>query len=862
MGRYAHISQLLSFFGLDLRSSELTRPRGFLSDGSQDFMHSPQGAMKTRYGSKIFAGTNGYTGLVRFDTTNMAGVSKTELIGFGGSSLNNSDSPYKLVRNSFVLTNSHATDAATVSHYYDEATSQFRFKIVRTTTLIDQGLGVGTEGSPYMLSSLETAVDALTSFAMSTPTSASTTPSAFMELIADATVAANGGTLTVYYYLWEALDSVTGSDLVSMRNFADEIGNDSYRNVSTAIVRGVLYCSPGNVWTGNRKTVRICKYDGQNFYIAGFPNEIQALMNISTGATGATPVASNDSKGDRSVTNALTGTYTYGYQLVKIDAAGNRVESPLYRETLAALAGTYVRVDFATSFLIAADFGLESGIANGAQTGVLTITVSSHSLTVGSIGYFWDNNQSRFIQREITAQTSTTITISTDSLDSNSSSINYDAGGAVNILDDAIITNNYRLVVYRSMAGGSELYLNEERPVGAGGFFYDDLADADLGGAYVEPQFPLDAPPSGRYLCSFNDQLIIAGNDRSPNTVYFSDTGPEYFPRDTHSFDLTAAATGVRQSGEVLVCGTQNSLSVVAGDLLNFAFRVSKVGDNIGVTAHASMQEAMEGVLMFSSYKGPYVLTGGRDLRPLGAMELRPGVLASRLEPYWTQLYGPTEDKPVFERAVAAVLPKDSLYVLFVPVEDPDVIGHATSASVAFVYNYARDAWYKWTGVNMAGGIAVLDDALVWTARGYDGSGGAGFANVSTSVNMQQRRKGKYNFADHATAITWRIRSHWESLGRANFFKRFLRIKIRSDETREASTTAMTLKTYVDYDTSKLSTTDTLSFTTEKALRPKIKGETCQSMQFVFESSAYYQPMHISGYEIEAVADFRPEMKE
>jgi hypothetical protein len=158
--------------------------------------------------------------------------------------------------------------------------------------------------------------------------------------------------------------------------------------------------------------------------------------------------------------------------------------------------------------------------------------------------------------------------------------------------------------------------------------------------------------------------------------------------------------------------------------------------------------------------------------------------------------------------------------------------------------------------------MAVLDDQLIFTSRSYDGSGGPTYADIVSYGSQQQKRKSQYSFADHATAITWRIRSHWEALGRANFFKRFLRIKIMSDETREASTTAMTLKTYVDRDTSKLSTTDTLSWTTEKSLRPKIKGEVCQSMQFVFESSAYYAPNNISGYEIEASADFRPEIKE
>lgn len=890
MARYSHISQLLSFFGLDLRSSELTRQRGFLSDGSQDYMHSPQGAMKTRYGSKYIASGYGKVGLTRFDTTSMLGVSKTEIIGFGADSLNNSTYPWVLTRGSFVLTNSHASTAATVTHYYDEATSQFRFKIVRGTTLIDQALGVGTEGSPYMLSSLETAVDALTSFAMSTPTNASTTPAAFMELLTGDTVAANSGTLTVYYYYWAQVPSTatTSGVYATLKNPFLEVGSESCRNVSTAAVRGVLYMATGNtapatVAGGSTITTAVLtKYDGQDFYRAGFADDLIKNKTSTTVAVQAAGAIA-DAKGNRTP-SSITGDFGYAHSFVRIDKAGNRVETELAKVFVGAAttptdppvretpAAQMVKVNMnALRTLAEVDYGYSHRFAqvNGGQSNVSTITVDSgHNITAGSIAYFWDSSQSRFIQREVTAVAATTITIALASLDSNPDSPNYDDGTTVSVLDNAYISNNLRVAIWRTKDAGTSLYLLVEIPLWAatagtpGQSYYDDADDGDLGAEYVAPAFARNEPPQGRFLCSFNDQLIVTGNDCHPNTTYFSDESPEYFPRDTHEFDVEEKTTGCHQTGEVLAIGTRNTLNIVSGDLLNFAFRVSKIGNNIGVTSHFSMKEAMEGVLMFSSYKGPYVLTGGRDLRPLGASEIRPGVWASRLEPYWTQLYSLTAAKPVFERAIAEVLPNDSLYVLFVPTEDPAAPAFATSASVVFAYNWTRDAWYKWTGWNCAGGMAVLDDQLIFTSRSYDGSGTPSYDDIVTYGSQQQKRKSQYNFADHATAITWRIRSHWETLGRANFFKRFLRWKIMSDETREASSTSMTIKTYVDRDTSKLSTTDTLTWTTEKSLRPKIKGELCQSMQFVCESSAYYAPNIVSGYEIEASADFRPEIKE
>ncbi len=331
--------------GLDLRSSDLTRGKGFASDGSQDFMHSPQGGLKTRYGSKMIMNASiGRTGMVRFDTTSMTGVSKTEIILFGGTTTGLSVGPKRLVTNTFVLTNSHASVAATVTHFYDEATSQFRFKIVRGTTLIDQALGVGTEGSPYMLSSLETAVDALTSFAMSTPASASAVPAACMELIPATTVAANGGTLTVYYYYVEDVPTTATGPYATLENTTYEVGSESYRNTSAAIVNNVLYMSSGNncpttVAGGDPiLSASLSKYDGQDFYLAGFKDVDINTATVSAGIeTAATAIT--DSKGTRVTAAAIpAGYYTLKASIVRVDKAGNRIESNLIGNDASAVS--------------------------------------------------------------------------------------------------------------------------------------------------------------------------------------------------------------------------------------------------------------------------------------------------------------------------------------------------------------------------------------------------------------------------------------------------------------------------------------------------------------------------------------------
>lgn len=880
--RYVHISEIFNFRGLDLRSSDMTRARGFDSDGTQNTMPSPQGGIKTRYGHKFVTSNFGTTGLTTFTTTSLTGTTKTEVLAFGTRGVNESTYPWRLVKSTFRLTNSHDRHNAIVSHLYDEVTSQFRFKIVRNNVaILDQGVGLGTATSDHKLSSLETSVDALAYFSMSTPANATTTPTAFVELIDGATIPYNGGTFDVIYYYWEAIPNAvdpTASQYATVANPMLEVGAESMRNVSTAQVQSVLYMSSGSTTTGGMPggaatQAVITKYDGQDFYRAGFGNS--DVENLTTAHTTklAAPYSGTDSKGARTVggTSTLTGNYFYRHSIVRIDNTGLRIESELSKPAAAAVApaGQVTRVDCSGIDKFYTDtygYGFRGAQVNGAQNAKLTITVDSgHNMVSGSIAYFWASNQGRFIQREVLSVTSTSIQISSASLDTNTESPNYDSGGSVNVLNDAKISNNFRLAIYRTKSDGTSLFLVEEIPISATNpqQEFDDMPDSSLGAEYVEPDYPHSAPPKGRYICTFNDQLIISGDDLNPNTVYFSDISPEYFPKDTHSFDLEDRVTGVCQSGEVLVAGTRNSLSVVTGDLINFSFRVSKIGNNIGVTSHASMQEAMEGVLMFNSYKGPYFLVGGRDLQPLGAsVDQFTGQKSSRIESFFTKAYNSTEEKPVLERALGAVLANDSIYLLFVPFEDPTKPSFATSNSVVFAYDYQRDSWHKWTGLNMAGGITVCENRLLFSSRSYDGTHDIDYTGIKSYFSEQQRLKGRLNFADHGSPISFCRRSHWEALGNHGKFKRFLKCKVISDEAREGSITPLTLKTYVDRDSSKLSTSDSLTFTTQKELTPKLKSEVCQSLQVAFESSAYYAPVSISGYLLEAIASFRAEIKE
>lgn len=962
-GRYTHIKEFVDWMGEDLRSSDILRPKGF-SKGSKNCLHSPQGAVMQRPGSKFVSSGYGRFGITAFETTDLLGVTKKELIGFGSASTEESAVPWRLVKGTFTLTNSHATDAATVSMVYVEATTDFRFSITRSAaSLCNIDLGIGTEAVPYYLSDLDTAVSALTSFGMSAPTNGSTTPAAYMELLDAETVAANGGTLTVDYWYWERVNAApfiqafettdvdpalgvdnitltylssqnkryrnvlrdgdivrffnsggglpggisaatdyyvinstintiqisatpggsarnitsqgtgnhwvicTTSNIATLKNYALNMGQDSQRNVSNAVINNVLYMPSG---IGDIKTARVSKYDGQSFYGTGLPlgPRIIAVGGLATASY-------TDAKGTSTRTARTFDSEVYSTTWKYIDKAGNVFEGSLSDADATAPAGSVVsQVQWSRSlgFNDVGMAGANIAYAIGTTAGTsLTVpcddgTGGDHTLQAGDIAYFFDSRQSRFIQREIESRTSAEIVLSADSLDTDTTSPNYDDGLTPTILDEAAFSANLRIVIWRSDdSTTSPLKALVEipwNPIYTS--YYDDQAIPTNAGEYVEPQYIPDPLPACADLTALNNQLIMFGDPKKPNTYRFSDIeNTEASAEATHGFDIPVRTVAAKQSGDVLcLWGYDNYIGVMTGDLSTFAFRVDRIADNIGTFNQDGVQQIDESTLFFPTHRGPYVLSNGRDLLPLGAVKYPDGKVASRIEPFFTRLYNATEEQPCFDRCTAAVIKKDSLYVLHIPFEDPAKPGFATSNSVTWVFDFGRGTWWPWYGLNMAGGAAVLDDVVYWTSRIHDAQAGADNDNITCRLSQQQRLKGKYNYADHNNYIDYVFPMHWENLGDPGLFKRFLRARLFSHETRLAASTAVTLKAYVDYSTANLAYTNALTWASQLELKPKLKAEICRAMMLEISSTAYFQPFPLSGLEVEAVANFRQEMKD
>jgi hypothetical protein len=237
----------------------------------------------------------------------------------------------------------------------------------------------------------------------------------------------------------------------------------------------------------------------------------------------------------------------------------------------------------------------------------------AHTLQVGDTAYFFDSVSARYVERTVTARTAGTIGIS---------------GAAVTVADNAPISNNLRIALYRSKTSGSTptlFYLVAEVPNNcfAATQTYDDNAvDAALGALLIPPIQDRSPPPKAKYLSEFQNSMVASGNPDSQRRVFWSSfEGCEYFPSDTNQDDVQTSAgdviTGQGSGGTVFGVFTSQGTHVLSGTLADANTRIETRAPDIGCEGHGSIQN-VNGLLCWWSNKGPYCMAQGQAPQPLG----------------------------------------------------------------------------------------------------------------------------------------------------------------------------------------------------------------------------------------------------
>lgn len=678
-------------------------------------------------------GNNGGFGTAVYNRRNSSTGAVTKEVLVIGSKL------FKRTTHTLTVTYGGA-GAAVCELLVDTATNTWKFKLYENSVnVLSFDMGVGfDEASVVTVANLITAINAVAGFSAASPTG-TTLPAAFLPYVMATQIIS---ALPITFYELVAVNQPTSATDPFQGAFTNRNGSE-FENVSHVQINDVILF--GSKWDSQKK------YDGVDCYRSGAP-------------TGTTPAAVESASGA-----LANGIYKAFVTIVQLDAQGNEIEGiESGSVTVTTVAGKGIQYTF-TNVLAASGFNTDCAIVNGPQVAVTTIAVDNnlggqHTMKVGQNAYFFDSVTGGYVTRTITARTNTTITIS---------------GAAVTVADNAVISNNLRIRLYRTVASGSIYKFNVDVPnnsFSATQTYLDVKADSGLGFDYVSPS--LDGvehalPPQCGYLALFDGCVVAAGDLANPDSFYFtSPDGPEYYPanfKDDSQSGNNLPITGLSSGDRFFWVQKQESSFFVSGKLATGQYTAPQKGDSVGCLAHATIVKCGTAVIWLSEGAVYRSEDGGT-----------PVSISDDIATVFDNAGLPTDRMLKFKRAVAVYDKHTKYYMLFLPAESSqggEVFANQYSRILA--YDTVREEWWEWGNpvftMNWAGGVAHDEDTseLVWVERRYS----------TFSSTMAFQLYGRLNtntnadYVDHVTDIPWYYESAGSiNLGVDNVRKKFLYI--------------------------------------------------------------------------------------
>lgn len=833
-----------NFAGLDLRSSDLIRSQNAATSVlNAEFRDT--GALSKRRGYQyLVRGDQGSgdivaNGLAVWEDTDVnTGAVNERLVGIGRDL-------WEKLTDTFTFTYS-GTGTATYSIKLNATSGNWEFIVSESGVVVStQILGDGTDAGDMTVSTLVTNLNALTDFSCTGASTAGSEKAAFIPTVIDQTVASTGTAITVHY--WSKIDTPSGLTIPFNLHWAKRT-DASFENATFSQLNDVLYISNGYD--------KMCKFDGNRVYRAGLPQS--QINTVATNGAG-TALTHNAQVNYKTVfeykdakENIITGQLSAAYDFTNTAGSTHDIDVTVYN--LKESAGTVTNDGF----------NIDQATVNGAQTTVNSITVDSgNPLKVGDFVYIDDSVSGTIVQRKVTASSDTSITVD---------------GDAVTVANNAIISN-IKIIVYRTIdfaASGvpglfyvtGEVINDKDNDTQV---FTDTTSDAILQGnvQLVEPIKPHGLPPVCKYMIAWRGQLVLSGNIDSVNTIYYSDIeSPEYFPPADQSFDVDRPVTGLYAQDSFLYVFERERINAVNGDFGVDEFTVSRASnEGIGCISHHTIQEVQSRVF-FLSRKGIYAISQQNGLEEAGAtIEPRFGSRAS---------YD-------FSQAVAFNWRAEDKYLLFLPKLN-QASGNAISANDAtseiYVFDYFRNAWLQWDNYNFMGGIVDFDDKLHFMRRSTSG----GSTPDSQLIRLLNTGT-EFDYSDHTASITFEYSTHWETLGDPSVWKKFLRIKIHALDSTLASFEGnafdLTVQAKHNFDPNTVVGQFTIDFSGGsegwgnggwgdipwgaarlKGAKNKLASKKVRSHQLKFSNDILQENVLISGYELEIVTPYSPNIKE
>lgn len=821
--------------GLDLRSQPIEQDRSKASY-SRNHRRRRSGAGTNRKGTKASVANsgNGGFGLIRYGEISPTTGAVTVRKLLAGSTLR------EIKEGTFTVSYTGSGSSITASCSLDTSNLVWKFTLTEDgVEKLSEDLGVGfDEATPYTLANLKTAIDALTDFS-ATIVGDTSTPAAFLPALSEEPISTSLG---INYTYQEAVNTPTGPSDDLLEGSLTNRNSSEFENVSWVNINGCAYIGNGY----NEQT----KFDGVDHYRSGMPE-------------GVTPGLASAGSGSISA-----GTRQYIVTYSQKDAQTNIVEGiESLPESITLGSSLDVTVTL-TNILKTTGFNTDCAIVAGAQSGVTTITVDdgsggSHTMKVGQTAYLYDGVSSSYVEREITAVAAGTITID---------------GAAVNVADNAVISNNLRINVYRTLDSGTKFYLLAELPNNsftATQTYTDSTTDTTLDDRtyYTFPLVPHGLPPKGKALSTYRGLLLVGGSLEFPNILFWSDiNSPEYFPPLSNSQEVQTVEVdriiGFAPEEEFFLVFKKNSTFRIVGDLTFNQYRVDLVSPVTGCSSQHSISQ-IQGAVVWLYKKGVFVSEGG------GA----PRELSIPILPLFTKKESMSDMVLRLERSVAVHDPDNELYLLYIPTET--TTGGEVSAntnSIVIVYDYFWQEFHLWIGLNMAGGAIFDEDNIFFVERRYTTFD----STVKYNVYSFNSTDTEQDFADHISEISWEWASGHDSLGEPSVYKKANRMKVYSDDPELVTSFDVDVQVEKDFS-STVSSDFSLSFGSSgtsggfaigawgvaawgapstRSKRMKLKSDKIQAARTRFKNDRFHQQVLISAYEIDYRTSYKPELKQ
>lgn len=729
-------------------------------------------------------------------------------------------------------------DDVIVSHYLNKSTGTFVFKVTDLSgdnIYYELDLGSGKENNFISLEDFETdieassvniAVDFSNSLGQVLGSSAvADIPAAFMKITPE--VIHNSQQFLYISFKRETDITDHTNNTVKFPSFS--VGNSyvtsstsNYENASAVQLNNVMYISNGRD--------PVMKYDGTHIYRAGLPGLVETIIgdnwhySIDTtqspsGTSTASHIVLYEASGGTSHSNSHV---YYKFVIEYTDAQGNLVQSQ-------------------PSDPIRWEFG----------------TTHSHVGITFSSGIFLGLNKNNNLKVQIykTIENGTT----TDLF----------------YYVDTVVWNNYETITLAS--DGSTQVVN-----------FEDTAVYTLGNTgslefLRDPIKRRDPPPKGRYLTTFQNCLVISGQDTNVNNLQYShagggtigEIGSEYFPDDDNGVIVESSfgdrITAVATLRDLLYIFHKNSIHVLGGDITAaegspFSVELLTKEGGIGCIAFASMVE-FKGQLLFLSESGMYSINAANNLTEISEL-VRPFFQDASLTK---------------SRSVAFNWVDQNLIIIHIPKEEIPLNGVAkiaTNETLILAYDTYKDAWLRWEGVNFTGGITVLNNEVVFSSRNetserYTGYEVATFSSTDTT----------YDYNDHEKAIEFEYETNWESLGDPTVPKKFLRVKMYAMDTDGSfespgfDLTVSVQKDFFNFDLGQIpfdfgGGRDEVGWGADpwgiypwggppsQFFKSKLPSGKSKCLKMVFSNSNLLENVLITNYELEVAAPFRQEIKD